>query len=89
MQASGGAGVQALGTAEKDLNAYFASEDKNEDAGTAFLKQFLQQRLWAQDGDDAGKLLSCCKVAQDTTCLQLHLHILLPGLLARELGAPV
>ena len=62
MQASGGAGVEARGAAEKHLDAYFASEDRSQDAGAAFLKHFLQQRLWAQDGDDAGKLHSLATV---------------------------
>lgn len=41
---------------EEDLNAYFTAKDNNQDSGAAFLQQYLQHRLWAQDGDDAGVL---------------------------------
>jgi hypothetical protein len=44
----------AAQSTQVDLNAFFTSQDKSNDEGAVFLQQYLQQRLWAQDGDDAG-----------------------------------
>jgi hypothetical protein len=42
--------------AKVDLSAVFTPADKgSNEEGAAFLQKYLQQRLWAQDGDDAGE----------------------------------
>lgn len=57
VQESSRAAPTAAVSAEEDLNAFFQSKDSRQDSGAAFLQHYLQQRLWAQDGDDAGAWL--------------------------------
>ena len=50
--------VSAAEQVDDDLKAFFSPKGDNKDSSAAFLQQYLQRRLWAQDGDDAGVLLS-------------------------------